>query len=141
MEFEEEYYRRNMKKLSEPVKLWIKALRSGKYKQTKGRLKDVHSFDTTSDTFDITSDKKFIGHCCLGVACEVAIEQGVIKSFVHKNGTLPIKVKDWLGLSTNEGRFEHNGDSKSLTNLNDSGVSFEKIVKIISKSPKGLFKK
>lgn len=32
---------------------WVAALRSGKYKQTTGRLVDMH------------------GHCCLGVLCDV----------------------------------------------------------------------
>lgn len=41
------------------VKKWITALRSKKYKQTTGELKNSES-----------------GYCCLGVLCEVAIENG-----------------------------------------------------------------
>jgi len=41
-------------------KKWVKALRSGKYKQT------------TTDLCDITSNT----HCCLGVLCEVLIKDG-----------------------------------------------------------------
>ena len=37
---------------------WIKALRSGKFKQTTGTLQDRN------------------GYCCLGVACEVVIPKG-----------------------------------------------------------------
>lgn len=42
---------------------WIKALRSGEYKQTWGRLCEV----------DPDGDKH---HCCLGVACEVLLARG-----------------------------------------------------------------
>ena len=41
-----------------PVKIkqkWVEALRSGKYKQTKGELKNGQGF------------------CCLGVACEIGL--------------------------------------------------------------------
>ncbi len=40
------------------VKKWVKALRSGKYKQTQKHLQDQR------------------GHCCLGVACEIFIPKG-----------------------------------------------------------------
>lgn len=46
-----------MDNFKEEVRVWIKALRSGKYKQTTGQLQDNH------------------GYCCLGVACEVLIPQ------------------------------------------------------------------
>lgn len=107
-----------MKKLSTPVKLWLKALRSGKYKRDEGQLK---------------TDK---GYCCLGVACEVAIQQGVIKRYNGTNGILPRKVKQWLGLSSVAGEF---GNHNALTILNDSGTSFKKIAAIIEKQPEGLF--
>lgn len=44
------------------VRKWIKALRSGEYEQGEKFLKQV-------------GDKTV--HCCLGVACEVAVEQGL----------------------------------------------------------------
>lgn len=43
---------------------WIKALRSGKYKQGYGKLKE-HDWDRDGET-------KIYTHCCLGVLCEVA---------------------------------------------------------------------
>jgi hypothetical protein len=43
----------------EPKRLWLKALRSGEYRQTYGRLYDGNGF------------------CCIGVGCEVAIKNGV----------------------------------------------------------------
>jgi hypothetical protein len=81
------------------IRKWIEALRSGKYKQTRGRLADR------------------IGFCCLGVACEVAIENGV--KLTKKTGEderatieyegccseLPDEVTEWFGLCS-EGAYE-----------------------------------
>jgi hypothetical protein len=53
------------RKLNTAVKAkWLKALRSGKYNQTKGQLKDE------------------TGYCCLGVLCEV---KGRLAPFVDDN--------------------------------------------------------
>lgn len=49
---------------------WIAALESGEYAQTTGHLQIAKS-----------DDEKFPkGHCCLGVLCELAIQDGVISS-------------------------------------------------------------
>jgi hypothetical protein len=47
------------------MKKWVKALRSGEYKQTKGDLQDSK------------------GYCCLGVLCDIAQKEGV----TVENGT------------------------------------------------------
>lgn len=81
---------------AERLKLWTAALRSGEYAQAKGYLK--------------TDD----GYCCLGVACEVAIENGLdietdddlgYKSKTtytgesyYENSVMPREVMDWYGL-------------------------------------------
>lgn len=44
---------------------WVTALRSGDYKQTTGKLKH----ESKEDGFS---------YCCLGVLCEVAVEEGII---------------------------------------------------------------
>lgn len=72
------------------VQLWVDALRSGKYKQARGRLE--------------TSGGEY---CCLGVACDVAIANGIdIDRQVSKYGAvrygettsvLPRKVAAWFG--------------------------------------------
>lgn len=111
-------------------KLWAKALRSGRFKQTKGCLEDKN------------------GNCCLGVACRVAIENGVsLTVTTNRSGEtifdghtvyLPRKVMDWFGLATLEGEII--GRSFSLISLNDlSGKSFEGIADIIESEPQGLF--
>src|SRR2546428_66571 len=50
--------------LNKNAQKWVDALLSGKYKQTEGVLCSV-------------SDKGKLSFCCLGVACEVAIANGV----------------------------------------------------------------
>jgi hypothetical protein len=72
--------------------------------------------------------------------------------------TLPTMVRDKLGISTRNGDFVMNkriaelllnepsmitrfysGEKTSLTSLNDLGVSFKTIARIIEMRPKGLF--
>jgi hypothetical protein len=55
-----------MAKLKPEIKkLWTEELRSGKYKQQSGYL-NVKYPDGT------------VGHCCLGVLCELAVKAGVV---------------------------------------------------------------
>lgn len=87
------------------IRLWIDDLRSGKYEQGREAL--------------ITKD----GHCCLGVACRTASENGVPLTFVSSDvgshmvfdgedvvdldyddanySYLPTSVAVWLGLQEN----------------------------------------
>lgn len=108
-------------------KLWIKALRGGKYKQGGGGLRP------STDTF-----------CCLGVLCDVQRREGKGrwqkeggdgefmftgngKTFEGEpaTGILPLGTCEWAGLPDN-------GDPKlgtenSAANLNDSGKDFNYI--------------
>jgi len=97
---------------------WVKALRSGKYKQGDGRL-----YDEKTNTY-----------CCLGVLCEIEgikysktneYYQG--KSLVDESGRLPKKYK------VKSGFFMDN-----LAQLNDHGLTFKQIAKIIEKNYKDL---
>ena len=88
--------------------LWVKALRSGEYKQTTGQL------------------RKDDGYCCLGVACDL-YGKHVLKrnrwklykrnklsyTFLGRGGTLPPQVQEWLGLE----RSSDLGELKDGTNL------------------------
>lgn len=117
------------------VKLWLKALRSGLYKQTIYTLRDNNGF------------------CCLGVACEVynqyqkknkkkQLRLTKIKDrFMYNSSVcgLPFKVKGWLGLTTCSGTYIVNKNKTSLIDQNDAGVNFNKIANIIESNPKGLF--
>ena len=113
------------KKLSTQEKarrLWVRALRSGKYNWGKRALR--------------TDDNKY---CCLGVLCELAIKQGVISRCRWDSGTLSNypKVMKWVGLEEDDGDF----GAHSLVHLNDDANRnpFKKIARLIEKKPDGLF--
>ncbi|MFO0452755.1 MAG: hypothetical protein ACK52I_29555, partial [Pseudomonadota bacterium] len=80
----------------EIAKLWVAALRSGKYKQGRHAL---HSIKDNNETF-----------CCLGVLCDIYQQDRrkkkkkglfVDKTDLHKihynneGGILPLEVSDW----------------------------------------------
>lgn len=118
-------------KLNANARKWVRALRSGKFKQTKKVLARVRAGETR--------------YCCLGVACELyrretkEIEKKVVKNVVYfddKQFTLLRDVQSWLGLEGDCGEYE----GSSLAEQNDDGVKFEKIADIIESQPKGLFR-
>ena len=115
--------------IQENRKLWIAALRSGKYTQGKGSL---CRRDDEGNEY----------HCCLGVLCEVAKIKKVFKGkYVVTYGVqgqktaAPKEAVDFVGLSTSVGEF-YGG---ALTTLNDSYVGFERIANLIEKEPEWLF--
>jgi hypothetical protein len=112
-------------------KLWVAALRSDEYRQTKYVL---HS-----------GDNRF---CCLGVLCELAVENNIIdsgdlsedgKCFFYEDldQVLPDLVQEWAGLIGNEGEcfctdsFARYG--RTLSVMNDSGKTFTEIAEAIEK--------
>lgn len=127
---------------AEIAKKWVKALRSGKYKQGRGLLAVV---DPTS--------KEVTGYCCLGVLCELAVKAGVIKPGTLRESMfawspeskitygkeeeaygLPEEVIKWAGIGSHQmlpfnqrGERVENG-CISLANLNDGvkGYSLKK---------------
>jgi len=88
---------------------WVKALRSGKYKQTAGRL----------------YNKEEDGYCCLGVACAI--------SRVSKNnlrGYIPRNIKKKLPESFPKILLETDDMGttvRKLIRMNDNGKSFKYI--------------
>lgn len=127
--------------LNKNAKKWVKALRSGKYKQTKYQL------------CELASKGKPKGFCCLGVACELAIKDGVkltigvdendrsIRTYSDRASSLPNVVADWLGLNDDLGGFDLRIEEQDcLAELNDKGLSFKQIAKVIESEPEGLFK-
>lgn len=119
-------------KLNPSAKKWVKALRSGKYRQAKHALKTN------------------LGFCCLGVACELYKKSGNALSLKKRDGNwryggnaefLPPRVQRWLGLAFSDGHFlNRDGTADHLTTLNDKGNSFETIASIIEQKPANLFK-
>ncbi len=112
------------------AKAWVAALRSRRYKQARGRLRRDDAF------------------CCLGVACELAAQAGVIPrarylsghgwSYAGHQTLLPPEVAMWLGLKGQGGAVSLL-DGLSLVQVNDSGWSFAKIAELIESEPPGLF--
>src|SRR5271165_2259693 len=96
------------------MKKWVAALRSGKYKQTRGRL----------------HNKRGGGYCCLGVLCEISGME-----FNPNDGMIPYSVENWSGLRTRKGSCaDTNLRGESLASYNDhSKLSFKAIANIIEK--------
>lgn len=106
---------------------WVQALKSNKYSQTKGTLKDSY------------------GYCCLGVLCEISkisdwklIDNHHISKYKYNDssmiGLLPEEVRKWADIKTTDGTFIQNNKQLILTTLNDDGVSFNEIADIIEKN-------
>src|SRR4029077_12689635 len=91
----------------ENMNKWIEALRSGTYKQGNMYL-------------HMCTEDGVHKYCCLGVACEVAIENGVEistrlrnhlvsggtqKIYDEETSTLPDSVVEWLGLAYRGGEY------------------------------------
>lgn len=107
-------------------KKWVRALRSGKYKQ--GRI-GLHHKPTNS-------------FCCLGVLCDV---QGLAwdKNFENSAWTMYIfpRVNGVIGQSSasiKEEYADHIGltgeDQGTLVSMNDSGISFSEIADYIEEN-------
>lgn len=105
------------------LRAWVRALRSGEFKQTKEKLRD--------DT----------GHCCLGVACEIFRRKTGCGAWVDgekfsvgmdtAEGCLPPGVVAWYGLEHRDPILDK--EWNVATALNDAGVSFRKIATLIEK--------
>ncbi len=106
---------------------WVKALRSGEYKQCEGALRNYNA-----------------SYYCLGVLCEISSLDKWIESeifddecgentenendfYLGKDELLPREVMRWSDMKSNNGIFK--GDD--LASLNDSGITFNEIADII----------
>jgi hypothetical protein len=135
-----------MRKLNKNAAAWVRALRSGKFRQTRGKL------------------GKRGAYCCLGVACELAVKAGVVFRTVENGGSdgiiygygltsfpnarnetqvLPDEVRSWLGLTETTGDYlDANGQHEDLTKLNDEKkFNFKQIAAIVESRPEELFAK
>ena len=104
------------------AKKWAAALRSGKYKQTTGSLKNEE------------------GYCCLGVLASISPWKNAYTRMKSKLGStnevLPLKIQKWADMSYPTGRFPNKESIlgiQELSSKNDAGASFEKIAKLIEK--------
>ena len=122
-----------MYKLNKWQEMWLQALESGEYAQSKGCLYDGEGF------------------CCLGVACDVLGMTGVeeesgVYSFDGCKNTAPDKVVRALKLRNQLGLAERNfktaeGQFEALVYANDTGVTFKQIARAIRKNPENFFRR
>jgi hypothetical protein len=102
-------------------KRWLDALRSGKFKQGREALRSNHGGDTR--------------HCCLGVLCELAVEDGVARRkgnrYLDCSEILPRDVQHWAELDDPNPSVRGQGFSVCLAEMNDSGKDFNAIADII----------
>ena len=111
---------------------WVKALRSGKYKQGTKHLTVI----------DAGEEKD----CCLGVLCKITkttrtktLEQEHFLYGENSNessyNVLPYSVVEKVGMKSVEGEVVYKGKSPTLLScLNDEGKSFKQIANIIAKN-------
>lgn len=126
--------------------LWLERLESGKEKQGHGSLKRVYP----------TKNGKVrkVRHCCLGVLCEIAKEQGLISEeevelldrdiYEQEDGVnvrfgeeaseayLPDAVADWAGIPRHT-TFDY-GEQAKIADINDDSSSFKRVIKYIKEN-------
>lgn len=102
----------------EVAQKWVDALRSGRYEQTDATLTRLSEDGNT--------------HCCLGVLCELAVEDGVpitisgnkARHYDGRSGMPPEPVYDWSGLDRNK--------TEKYASMNDTDkASFDEIASAI----------
>jgi hypothetical protein len=116
-------------------KIWTGALRSGERRQGRGTL--IRRTDDGNE------------ECCLGVLCDLAVQEGVIKPpqfrstvgawgqigfYGNRTATLPLAVQEWAGLDSADPfvRWEPQSlDRRRLSAINDMDIEFDRIADII----------
>lgn len=109
-------------------KAWVKALRSGEYKQGRYSLCTLTPYNR---------------YCCLGVLAELAVQHGIVEknneSYDGRSGFLSSTIMKWVGLRTDSGEFTVSNKLNTLSILNDNEFTFSAIADIIEQEPSGLF--
>lgn len=108
---------------------WLKALRSGKYKQGKNALATVNRLGN-------------VKYCCLGVLCDLYLKEkkekwgsGLEEQLLNigkETALLPSKVMKWAGLKDYNPRIKDG--YTTLSGMNDSGYSFKQIAEEIDEN-------
>ena len=119
--------------VAEHRRAWVEALRSGDYEQTSGTLKAEH--------YERGTVNKIVAHCCLGVACDLTVKDGVgewdddhcfnVPGERRHYGGLPEAVMEYYGIKSEPQVSMPNGGT--LTYLNDRGMTFDQIADIIER--------
>jgi len=116
----------------------VTALRSGEYDQSKLQLRTQE------------------GYCCLGVLCDLYDKEQMargqksgwtvqysytLEGYMHRyndaSATTPLAVQLWAGLKTDTGAYnqlDDGGYEYYLSDLNDSGATFDEIAVVIEEN-------
>lgn len=109
--------------------IWLDRLENGNIPQATGKLGDLEG-----------------GRCCLGVLCDIAVEEGIIQpptvyddqlKYADELVILPRDVMEWAGLDYNNGGFSADPEKTpdfmddALSYQNDQGKTFPEIAQII----------
>lgn len=100
-------------------RLWLKALRGGKFKQGEGQL--------------CVEEDDRLRHCCLGVLEEIAVQNGVIERYDRYDGALDNTTRKWAGLDSDDPKLGPRKDSRTASWLNDNKHTFAQIADRIEK--------
>ncbi len=104
------------------AKAWVKALRSGRYRQHRGKLR--------SRTGSM---------CCLGVLCEISKLSSWDKenNYAGSSELLPSKVEAWADMISMHGALPKGSvgvkANVNLADLNDSRYTFKQLADVIEK--------
>ena len=123
------------KMLPENVQKWIAALRSGKYKQTRGYLKDVNGFCCLGVASDICPSVSWLenpkGEDFFAISNDSQIKWDIkTRNGYHQEtndkhemegAQLPAEVVEWLGIASSEGSFEATDEIKKNLMDDDDG--------------------
>ena len=119
---------------------WVKALRSGKYKQGTGYL------------INSSNDGGQCKHCCLGVLCDLYLQEHDatlswyseaisdtevlnVASLYGMEFLLPYQVQEWAGLHEPSPCVEYCDSTEMLSELNDyNGLDFDNLADLIEDS-------
>lgn len=100
---------------------WVKALRSGRYRQTKGELSGDVLVDGTTDKYER-------GYCCLGVAVDVFTRGWDVDEWGPRGTLLDVAYDDdtQKRLRGVAEKLDLHGDRETwLTQWNDGGKRFD----------------
>jgi hypothetical protein len=104
-------------------KLWIKALRSGEFRQTTSTLRE--------------GSGKSARYCCLGVLCELHRRHSKTPArwtgdqYAGEVATLALEVQGWAGMDDDNPIVKPK--KNTLAGLNDDGEDFSYIADVIEK--------
>lgn len=129
--------------MNENARLWMRALETGEFEGRKFK-------QGTKTLRKFVEDKSL--HCCLGVACEIYNKMNPKSRLKigRSNGTfdydgetggLPSKVVKWLGIKTKNGELQPavKNFRSNLVDMNDGGMPFKEIAKVLRKHRDNIF--